>query len=63
MRPWIMKPSVSYTVIIFVDDGNDDIDRITVTINVTDVNDNRAPLFTDGDSTTRSIAEKYSTPV
>ena len=47
----------SYTVIIFVDDGNDDIDRITVTINVTDVNDNRAPLFTDGDSTTRSIAE------
>ena len=47
----------SYTVIIFVADGNGDIDRITVTINVTDVNENRAPLFTDGDSTTRSIAE------
>ena len=28
-----------------------------VTINVTDVNENRAPVFTDGASTTRSIIE------
>ena len=28
-----------------------------VTINVTDVSENRAPVFTDGSSTTRSIAE------
>ena len=30
---------------------------ILVTINVTDVNENRAPTFTDGSSTTRSVAE------
>ena len=40
-----------------VSDGNGGSDSITVTINVTDVNENSAPVFTDGTSTTRSIAE------
>ena len=47
----------AYTVTVSVSDGNDGTDSITVTINVTDVTENRAPVFTDGDSTTRSIAE------
>ena len=41
-------------------DGNGGTDSITVTINVTDVTEvptNNAPVFTDGTSTTRSIAE------
>ncbi len=32
-------------------------DAIVVTINVTDVDENRAPSFTDGSTTTRSVAE------
>ena len=47
----------SYSVTISVSDGNDGSDSITVTINVTDVTENSAPVFTDGASTTRSIAE------
>ena len=50
----------SYTVSVSVSDGNGDSDSITVTINVTDVNENvanSAPVFTDGTSTTRSVAE------
>ena len=45
-----------YTVIITVSD-TEATDTITVTINVTDVDDNNAPSFTDGETTTRSIAE------
>ena len=47
----------SYSVTISVSDDNGGSDSITVTINVTDVTENSAPVFTDGASTTRSIAE------
>ena len=47
----------SYSVSVSVSDGNGGSDSIAVTINVTDVNENRAPAFTAGTSTTRSIAE------
>ena len=40
-----------------VTDSGGLIDAIIVTINVTDVNENRAPVFTDGSTTTRSVAE------
>ena len=40
-----------------VTDSSGLIDAIIVTINVTDVNENRAPVFTDGSATTRSVAE------
>ena len=36
-------------------------DTIDVTINVTDVNENRAPVFTDGSTTTRAVAENTGT--
>ena len=49
---------------VSVSDGNSGSDSITVTINVTDVvNENRDPVFTDGDSTTRSIAENTASGV
>ena len=38
-------------------DADGKFDAIVVTINVTDVDENTAPLFTDGDSTTRTVAE------
>ena len=48
----------SYSVTVSVSDGNNGSDSIAVTISVTDVNEaNDAPVFTDGTSTTRSIAE------
>ena len=50
----------SYSVSVSVSDGKGGSDSISVTINVTDVNEgvpNNAPVFTDGTSTTRSIAE------
>ena len=47
----------SYSVIVSVSDADGESDSITVTINVTDVEENRAPAFTEGDNTTRSIAE------
>ena len=49
-----------YTVTVTVRDTTNASDTITVTINVTDVNEqppNRAPTFTEGASTTRTIAE------
>ncbi len=52
-----------YTVIITVSDDNDGEDTITVTINVTDLDDNRPPVFTDGASTTREVAEDTGTGV
>ena len=54
------ETKASYTVTVSVSDGNGGTDSITVTINITDVNEtiaNTAPVFTDGTSTTRSIAE------
>ena len=50
------ETKTTYTVTITVSDGSL-TDTITVTINVTDVVENRAPTFTSGASTTRSIAE------
>ena len=46
----------TYTVTITVSDDKES-DTITVTINVTDVVENNAPVFTEGTSTSRSIAE------
>ena len=48
----------SYTFTITVSDETF-TDTITVTINVTDAND--APIFTDGESTSRSVAENTAT--
>ena len=45
----------TYTVIVNVSDGKGGSDSITVTINITDVNE--TPLFSEGASTTRSISE------
>ncbi len=50
------ETTTSYTVTITVSDGSL-TDTITVTINVTDVQENRAPTFSDGSSTSRSVAE------
>ena len=50
------ETKTSYTVTITVSDDSL-MDSITVTINITDVTENSAPVFTDGASTTRSIAE------
>ncbi len=47
----------AYSVTISVSDGNGESASIAVTINITDVNENRAPVFTDGATATRSIAE------
>ena len=47
----------SYTVTVSVSDENGGSDMITVTITITDVVENVAPVFTDGATTTRSIAE------
>ena len=49
------QTKTSYSVTVSVSDSNDGWDSINVTINVTDVNDN--PSFTDGETTTRSVAE------
>ena len=46
----------TYAITVTVSDGSL-TDIITVTINVLDVDENRAPVFTDGDRTTRSVAE------
>ena len=50
------ETTTSYSVTITVSDGSL-TDNITVTINVTDVTENSAPVFTDGTSTSRSVAE------
>ena len=50
------EKKTSYSVTITVSDGSL-TDTIAVTINVTDVDDNHAPVFTDGESTTRAIDE------
>ena len=51
------ETKAAYTVTVSVSDGNGGSDSITVTINVTDINENRTPVFADGASTIRSIAE------
>ena len=54
------ETKTTYSVTVSVSDGNGGSDSITVTINVTNVNEtsaNNAPVFADGTSTTRTIAE------
>ena len=46
----------SYLVTVMVSDGSL-TDEISVGINVTDVDENRAPVFTAGSGTTRAVAE------
>ena len=56
----------SYSVTITVSDGNNGSDTIIVTIHISDVDeapDNIAPTFSEGDSTTRSIAENTGSGV
>ena len=55
------ETKASYSVTVAVSDGNGGSDSITVTINVTDVHDNRAPVFTEDASTTRTIGENTET--
>ena len=52
----------AYSVTITVSDGTL-TDSITVTITVIDIDENRAPVFTEGVSTTRSIAENTASGV
>ncbi|RKU16247.1 hypothetical protein C6503_12500, partial [Candidatus Poribacteria bacterium] len=47
----------SYSVRVSVSDNNGGSASIDVAIRVTDVTENRAPVFSDGASTTRTIAE------
>ena len=49
------ETKASYSVTVSVSDGNGGGDSITVAISITDAND--APVFTEGSSTTRAIAE------
>ena len=51
------ETKTTYAITITVSDGNGGTDSIAVTINITDVQENRAPVFTAGTSTTRTIAE------
>ena len=56
------ETKISYSVTITVSDGNL-TDTISVTINITDIDENRAPVFSDGESTTRSVAENTGSGV
>ena len=49
------ESKTSYSVTVSVSDNKGGSDNIDVTIDVTNVNE--APVFTDGDSTSRSVAE------
>ena len=47
----------SYSVEIVVSDGNNGSDTLEVGITVTDVDENSAPVFKEGEDTTRSVKE------
>ena len=47
----------AYAVTVLVSDGNGGTDSIGVAINVTDVDENSAPVFVEGSATERSIPE------
>ena len=56
----------SYSVTVSVSDGNEGSDSIPVTISVTDVDEtpaNRAPVFTEGSRTTRTVVENTTSGV
>ena len=50
-----LETKAPYSVTVTATDPDSSADAIAVTINLTDVNE--APVFTEGDSTTRSLAE------
>ena len=56
------ETKTSYSVTITVSDGNL-TDTISVTINITDIDENRSPVFSDGESTTRSVDENTGSGV
>ena len=56
------ETKIFYSVTVAVSDGLL-TDTITVTINVTDVADNFAPMFTDGTITVRTIAENTAADI
>ena len=51
------ETKTSYSVTVAVSDSYGGSDNINVRINVTDVQENRAPVFTEGNTTNRSVAE------
>ena len=53
----------TYTLTITASDGKGGSASITVTINVTDITENRPPVFADGSSTTRSVDENTASSV
>ena len=63
LRPLDYEETSSYTVTIAVDDGKGGFDEIEVTINVTDVVENVAPVFTEGDNAAREVAENTGSGV
>ena len=50
----------TYAVSVSVSDGKGGTDTISVTIYVTDLFENNPPVFTEGENTSRSIAENTS---
>ena len=50
----------TYAVSVSVSDGKGGTDSISVTIYVTDLFENNPPVFTEGENTSRSIAENTS---
>ena len=53
-----MKRRTSYSnLAVRATDSGGLLSSVLVTVNVTNVNENRAPVFTEGSSTTRSVAE------
>ena len=51
------ETKAAYSVTVAVSDGYGGSDSMSVTINVTDIHENRAPVFTDGTTATRTVAE------
>ena len=56
------ETKTSYRVVLFVEDSGHTYGEIVVTIDVTDVDEinNTAPVFTDGTTTTRAVAENMA---
>ena len=61
-EPLDFETDPSYSVRIRVSDGNNGVARIDVTINVTDVAENSAPVF-EAETTNRSVAENTASGV
>ena len=57
LAPLDYEQKNTYSVAVEVSDGNGGTASISVAINVTDVEENNAPVFVEGSATERSIAE------